>query len=177
MNDPVQSTFPILQDLYRYGVIPCFTPGTCIATDKGERLVQNLREGDRVITRDNGIQEIRWVGCKDVNHKGLAGAPELKPVIIRAGALGNDLPERDMIVSPNHRMLIANDRAELYFEEREVLVSAKHLVCSDGIERLNTQSASYIHFMFDQHEVVLSDGTWSESFQPGDYTMRGIDRA
>jgi len=73
-------------------------------------------------------------------------------------------------------MLIANDRAELYFEEREVLVSAKHLVGSDGIARLNTQSASYIHFMFDQHEVVLSDGTWSESFQPGDYTMRGIDR-
>ncbi|WP_391482031.1 Hint domain-containing protein [Nereida sp. NH-UV-3] len=158
-------------------VIPCFTPGTRIATDKGERLVQDLREGDRVITRDNGIQEIRWVGRKDVNHKGLAGAPELKPVIIRAGALGNDLPERDMIVSPNHRMLIANDRAELYFEEREVLVSAKHLVGSDGIERLNTQTASYIHFMFDQHEVVLSDGTWSESFQPGDYTMRGIDRA
>ncbi|SHI40192.1 intein N-terminal splicing region [Palleronia salina] len=155
-------------------IIPCFTPGTLIATPKGERRVEDLREGDRVITRDNGIQEIRWIGEKRLDRGELMRQPELKPVLIQAGSLGNGLPERDMLVSPNHRMLVANDKTALYFEEREVLVAAKHLIDTDGVDQVEALGVSYIHFMFQQHEVVLSDGTWSESFQPGDYSMKGI---
>ncbi|WP_372605380.1 Hint domain-containing protein, partial [Actibacterium sp.] len=158
-------------------VIPCFTPGARIATPKGERLVQDLKPGDKVITRDNGIQEIRWIGEKALTGRDLAKAQHLKPVLIKAGALGQGLPERDMIVSPNHRMLVANDRTALYFEEREVLVAAKHLVNTRGIHALNPMNTTYIHFMFDQHEVVLSDGSWTESFQPGDYTLKGMGNA
>ena len=91
-------------------VIPCFTPGTTIATPKGERLVEELREVDRIITRDNGIQEIRWVGRKEMSGKSLVANPHLKPILVRAGSLGNGLPERDMLVSPNHRMLVASDK-------------------------------------------------------------------
>ncbi len=158
-------------------VIPCFTPGTTIATPKGERLVEELREGDRIITRDNGIQEIRWVGRKDVSGKMLVGSPHLRPVLIKAGALGNGLPERDMLVSPNHRVLVSNDRTQLYFDESEVLAAAKHLVGSAGIMELDVMGTSYIHFMFDRHEVVLSNGAWTESFQPGDYSLKGIGNA
>ncbi|KKK68510.1 hypothetical protein LCGC14_2943340, partial [marine sediment metagenome] len=156
-------------------IIPCFTPGTLIATPRGERLVEELREGDRIITRDNGIQEIRWVGEKRLSFTELTRQPHLQPVLIRKGALGHGLPERDMLVSPNHRMLVANDKTSLYFEEREVLVAAKHMVNGDGIQSVEALGVSYIHFMFDQHEVVLSDGAWTESFQPGDYTLNGID--
>jgi len=155
-------------------IIPCFTPGTTIATPKGERLVEELREGDRIITRDNGIQEIRWVGRKDISGRELVNTPYLKPVLIKAGALGNGLPERDMLVSPNHRLLVANDRTQLYFDESEVLAAAKHLVGSAGIVELDVMQTSYIHFMFDRHEVVLSNGAWTESFQPGDYSLKGI---
>ena len=158
-------------------VVPCFTPGTMIATPKGERPVEDLRAGDKIITRDNGIQEIRWIGAKDLDWKALAANPHLKPVLVQKGALGNGLPERDMIVSPNHRLLVANDRTALYFEESEVLAAAKHLVNHRGIHEVDVMSTSYIHFMFDQHEVVLSDGAWSESFQPGDYTLQGIGNA
>ncbi len=158
-------------------VIPCFTPGTLIATPKGERLVEELREGDKIITRDNGIQEIRWKGAKELSHKDLAKAPHLKPILIKAGSLGNNLPERDMLVSPNHRMLVANDKTSLYFEEREVLAAAKHLVNNQGIREVDTLGTTYIHFMFDNHEVVLSNGAWTESFQPGDYTLKGIGNA
>ncbi|WP_281070764.1 Hint domain-containing protein [Oceaniglobus trochenteri] len=158
-------------------VPPCFTPGTLIATPKGERLVEDLREGDRVITRDNGIQQIRWVGHTTLDGRALAENPRLQPVLIRAGALGNGLPERDMLVSPNHRVLVANDKTALYFEEREVLVAAKHLVDGKGIVEVEASSTTYIHFMFDQHEVVLSDGAWTESFQPGDQSLKGIDSA
>ncbi|NHX27420.1 type I secretion protein, partial [Escherichia coli] len=65
-------------------------------------------------------------------------------------------------------------RTALYFEEHEVLVAAKHLINNKGIQTVTPISATYIHFMFDQHEVVLADGAWTESFQPGDYTLKGM---
>jgi len=158
-------------------VIPCFTPGTLVATPRGERLVEELREGDKILTRDNGIQEIRWVGRRDMTRAELLDAPHLKPVLIKAGCLGNGLPERDMLVSPNHRMLVANERTALYFEEHEVLVAAKHLVDNRGVKTVETLGTSYIHFMFDRHEVVLANGSWTESFQPGDQTLGGMGNA
>jgi len=155
-------------------IIPCFTPGTRIATPRGELCVEDLEVGDRIITRDNGIQEIRWMGSRDLNGQEFGNLNHLRPVLIKKGALGNGLPERDMKVSPNHRMLVANEKAAFYFEEREVLVAAKHLVGLQGVELADVDQVTYIHFMFDQHEVVLSDGAWSESFQPGDWSLNGI---
>ena len=152
-------------------IIPCFTPGTVIATPKGERAVEDLQVGDRVITRDNGLQEIRWIGRRDLAGAELLQAPHLKPVLIRAGALGRGLPERDLLVSPNHRVLMNNEKTALYFEDREVLASAKHLTDLEGVDAVDTSAISYIHFMFDQHEVVLSNGCWTESFQPGEQTL------
>ncbi len=155
-------------------IIPCFTPGTLIATPRGERLVEELRVGDRVITRDNGIQTIRWLGARTLSWQELAASPHLQPVLIRQGSLGNGLPERDMLVSPNHRMLVANSRTALYFDEHEVLVAAKHLVDHQGVRKIDSCGTTYIHFMFDRHEVVLANGAWTESFQPGDQTLKGM---
>ncbi|MBB3994588.1 Ca2+-binding RTX toxin-like protein [Sulfitobacter undariae] len=158
-------------------VIPCFTPGTLIATPKGERKVEELEVGDRVITRDNGMQVIRWIGKREMSGEELAAQEHLRPVLIREGALGNGLPERDMMVSPQHRVLVANDKTALYFEEREVLVAAKHLTDMEGIDVVDVSQTTYIHIMFDQHEVILSDGTWTESFQPGDMSLAGVGDA
>ncbi|MBW6506390.1 MAG: Hint domain-containing protein [Rhodobacteraceae bacterium] len=158
-------------------VIPCFTPGTLVATPRGELPVEDLRAGDRVITRDNGIQEIRWVGKRALSRADLTAAPHLRPVLVRAGSLGNGLPERDMLVSPNHRMLVTNDRTALYFEEHEVLVAAKHLIDNKGILSVEVLGTTYLHFMFDRHEVVLANGAWTESFQPGDQTLGGMGNA
>ena len=157
-------------------VVPCFTPGSRIATPRGEVPVESLKPGDKIITRDNGIQEIRWVGARTLDHAELRRAPNLRPVLIRAGSLGDGLPERDMLVSPQHRMLVANDRTQLYFEESEVLVAAKHLIDHKGISYMDTLRTTYIHFMFDRHEVVLADGAWTESFQPGDQTLGGMGK-
>lgn len=158
-------------------IVPCFTPGTLIATPQGERLVEDLEVGDRVITRDNGIQEIKWVGRKDLTGFDLARKPHFKPILIQQGALGNNLPEHDMLVSPNHRVLVANDKTALYFEEREVLVAAKHLTGLDGVDEVEANGVAYIHVMFEGHEVILSNGAWTESFQPGDYSLKGIGNA
>ncbi|PWE34189.1 type I secretion protein [Maritimibacter sp. 55A14] len=158
-------------------IVICFTPGTSIATPRGELLVEDLRAGDKVITRDNGIQEIRWIGGKKVTYQDLISAPHLKPILIRAGALAPGLPQRDMMVSPNHRMLVANDRTSLYFEEHEVLVAAKHLVNNNGIHQVESIGTTYFHMLFDNHEVILANGAWTESFQPGDHSLRGIGNA
>ncbi|WP_371153421.1 Hint domain-containing protein [Jannaschia sp. 2305UL9-9] len=155
-------------------VIPCFTPGTLIATPNGEVPVESLTAGDRVITRDNGIQVLRWTGARKMAAAEMVVNEAYRPVMIRKGALGHGLPERDMMVSPQHRVLISNDETMLYFDEREVLVAAKHLVGRPGIERMDACETTYVHVMFDNHEVILSDGAWTESFQPGDQTLNGL---
>lgn len=158
-------------------IVPCFTPGTAIATPRGERAIEELAVGDRVVTRDNGIQEIRWIGRKTLDHGQLAAAEHLRPILVTRGSLGQGLPERDMLVSPNHRFLAANERTMLYFEEHEVLVAAKHLVDSRTIRPVNVLGVTYVHFMCDRHEVVLANGAWTESFQPGDHSLNGLGNA
>ena len=154
--------------------IICFTPGTRIATQKGEVPVEELQAGVKVFTRNNGAQTLRWVGRRDLSPRTLHDRREFQPILIRKGALGKGLPERDLLVSAQHRMLVASDLAALMFDEREVLVAAKHLVGLDGVDAMRIASVSYLHLMFDHHEVVLADGAWSESFQPGDMSLRGI---
>ena len=155
-------------------IIPCFTPGTLIDTDRGSVAVETLQAGDMVITRDGAAKPIRWIGTKQISSHGLRADPALQPVQIRAGALGGGLPLRDMRVSPQHRMLITGVRAELLFGEDEVLVSALHLVGSPGIDRLTCLTVTYVHLLFDQHEIIRADGSWTESLQPGERALAGI---
>jgi hypothetical protein len=82
-----------------------------------------------------------------------------------------------MMVSPQHRMLVTGARAELLFGEYEVLVAATHMVGSEGISRAQPAAVSYIHMLFDEHQVVRADGAWSESFQPGAQTLGGLEEA
>jgi hypothetical protein len=153
-------------------VLPAFTSGTVIATPRGEITVEDLRVGDHVLTRDNGLQEIRAIARKDVSLGEMSAQPQLCPVKIEKGALGNGLPERDMVVSPDHRMLIVNEDALLYFEEREVLVAAKDLVGRPGISWDVPQEAVFVAIAFEAHEVILSNGAWAESLEPTHPALR-----
>ncbi|MFT5868138.1 MAG: Ca2+-binding RTX toxin-like protein [Paracoccaceae bacterium] len=152
----------------------CFTLGTLIATPNGQKTIESLKEGDKIITRDNGIQEIRWVGSRTLNGPELRKTPHLRPILIKAGSLGENQPERDVMVSPQHRMLVSNVQTSLYFDEHEVLVAAKYLVNHAGVQWIDTLRATYIHFLFDKHEIVLANGAWTESFQPADYSLDGL---
>lgn len=157
--------------------IPCFTPGTMIKTKTGEVAVEELKVGDKVLTRDNGYQTIRWTGTRAVSAGELQAVPDLQPIRITAGALGDNLPERDMNVSPQHRMLVGNAATELWFGEDEVLVAAKHLTCLEGVDVDTQADVTYVHVMFDAHEIICADGSWSESFQPGDLSLGSLDAA
>ncbi|MGP6086718.1 Hint domain-containing protein [Antarctobacter jejuensis] len=157
---------------------PCFTPGTLIKTAKGEVDAAQIQRGDRVLTRDNGYKRVLWSGSKTLTGAELKAEPALRPIRIAAGALGRGMPERDMVVSPQHRVVIGGAAVELLFGEDEVLVATSHLVGRPGVTRIcPPEGVTYVHFMFNAHELVMSDGAWTESFQPGDLSLSGLDSA
>ena len=155
-------------------VLPCFTPGTMILTERGEVAVEDLLPCDLVNTLDNGLQPVRWIGKRDLNLVDLVVQPSLQPIRIAAGALSHGLPDRDMMVSPQHRMLMAGSRAEMLFGEAEVLVAAIHLTALPGVEQLQTSQITYVHLLFDRHEIIRANGAWTESFQPADRTLANM---
>lgn len=140
---------------------PCFTTGTLIETPEGEVRIEDLEIGDFVITKDHGPQPIRWVGRRVV-----AGQGDFAPILFKAGAIGNT---RDLRVSPQHRMLLQDWRAELFFGEDEVLCAANKLLNDCTILKAPCERIEYIHLMFDQHEVIYAEGAPTESFLAGEY--------
>lgn len=157
--------------------VPCFTVGTLIETDEGRVPVEELMPGDRVLTRDHGFRTLQWVGTRHVGRAELMARPEFGPVRIARGALGGGLPDRDMMVSPQHRMLLWGARAELLFGRSEVLVVARHLVGLPGIVHLPDTPVTYVHVLCEKHELLRADGCWSESFQPGDLSLGALGAA
>jgi len=148
------------------GVI-CFTPGTQIETPDGPRLVEELQEGDCVLTRDNGPQGILWKGARRMSGARMFVMPRLRPVRIRSGALGQERPEGDLLVSPDHQILVDGPAAYDLFNEREVLVAAKHLVNETTITIENgRRHVTYIHLLLPAHEILTANGVASESFHP-----------
>mgnify|MGYP003542432897 FL=1 len=157
--------------------MPCFTSGIMVMTPDGEIGVGDLVSGSRVVTRDNGIQSVEWVGRISVDFAGLSASPHLKPVLIQQGSLGPGLPERDMLVSPNHRVLVGSDRPVQFYDGAEMLVAAKNLVDGRTIRQVDMLGVTYIHFLFARHEVVLANGAWTESFHPGDRSLGAVGNA
>lgn len=148
------------------GGVPCFTHGGQIATPRGLVNVEDLRQGDPVLTRDNGIQPIAWVGHRPLKASELRANPNHGPVHIAKGALGNGLPVSDLEVSPTHRVLVQSPALRAYCGANEAFVIAADLVGAPGIERRSGGRVDYVHLLFERHEVILSNGAWTESFQP-----------
>ena len=159
-------------------VITCFARGTMIETDQGPRPVEALAPGDRVKCSDGACRAIRWVSRRHIGAAELANHPEYRPIRIRRGALGEDLPSADLLVSPQHRILLRDWRAELLFGAAEVLVPALHLVNDrDILPDHEADEVTYHHFMFDRHQTVFSNGIESESFYPGPQAIEGVEAA
>jgi len=146
----------------------CFCKGTLLRVPGGAVAIEALSPGDRVETMDHGAQTVRWIGRKTVG-----GSGDFAPVQFDAGAIGNNRP---LTVSPQHRVMLAGARAELLFAEPEVLVPALHLVGLSGARRVPMATVTYLHLLFDRHEIVFSEGAPTESFHPGSQLMDG-DRA
>lgn len=158
-----------------YSQFVCFARGGLILTADGERRVEELRVGDLVQTRDNGMQPIRWIGSRAVAARG-----NMAPITIKAGAFGAEggraVPHSDLTVSPQHRFLLSGWRCELIAGEVQTLVAAKHLCSNDMIYAAPRLMVEYFHLMFDEHEIIYANGTETESFHPGAMGKSAIGR-
>lgn len=147
--------------------IPCFVSGTMIETVDGPRAVETLDEGDMVMTRDDGLQPLRWTGRRTVPATG-----KMAPIRLAANVLGQ---HNALMVSPLHRILVKDAVAELLFGEDEVLIAAKDLVNDTTIRPVEGGEVEYVHLMFDRHQVIYSEGLPTESFLPGPQTCKSFE--
>jgi len=148
------------------GVV-CFTPGTMILTETGAHPIERLRPGDRIVTRDNGVQPLEWVASRRLGRADLAAQPRFRPVLIQPQLIGAFAP---LLVSPQHGVLIRND-------DKEALVRAIHLARLKGGQARVAQGirqVTYIHLMFSAHQIVFANGAPSESFYPGPMALDAL---
>lgn len=142
----------------KFAQIACvsFVKGTRITLATGQMIpIEDLKAGDCVITRDAGVQEIRWVG-----HSTLRASGDFAPVVIKAKALHN---ENDLIVSPEHRLFIYQRSDRLGTGRAETLVRASQLVDGDSVTRLESGFVDYYQLLFDDHHIIYAEGIAAES--------------
>jgi len=162
------------------GGVICFTPGTRIDTEHGPCPVEDLRMGDRVQTKDNGLQEILWTGSRRMTGARLFAMPRLRPVRIRAGALGSNTlgvrrPDEEFLVSPEHRMLVQGSVAQALFNTSEVLVPARSLIQSGhALVDLHVREVTYVHLLLARHQIVFANGVETESFHPANAALHSL---
>jgi len=135
----------------------CYAAGTLIRTDRGDVAIENLAAGDTVVTLRNGepvSMPIKWMGVRKLD---LAAHPHphlAAPVRIRAGAFGDDLPRRDLLVSPAHAILVDGK-----------LVPANLLINNMTISQdTGIKAIAYYHIELEQHAIVLAEGLPAESY-------------
>ena len=158
------------------GGVICFTPGTRILTPDGLCLVQNLREGDMVQTKDNGAQEIVWKGARRMTGARMFAMPHLRPIRIRMGALGVERPDEELLVSPSHRMLIQGDEAMALFNTPEILVAAKDLINGKTVTvDVTVPEVTYVHLLLSDHQILWANGVETESFHPASAALTTLD--
>lgn len=158
--------------------VVCFTKGTEIATPTGARLIETLNIGDLVITHDNGLKPIKWIGKKKITGARQYAFAHLRPVKIKKDALGPNTPQKDIWLSPQHRVHHKSHQSAMQYGRNEVLIPAKGMINDTTIMTDNSlKTITYIHILFERHELVFADGLACESFHPGTLGIDAIDDA
>ena len=160
------------------GGVICFAAGTMIATPRGACPIEMLRPGDLIETVDSGPKPVIWTGQRRMSGARLYVMPHLRPVRIRNAALGGGRPDLDLLVSPQHRLLMRGASATALFGSPEVLVRACDLVGDSGVTiDHDVRDVTYVHIMLESHHLVLANGLESESFHPLSAALDTLDPA
>ena len=154
---------------------PCLVAGTRVLTPTGARLVETLAVGDQVLSADGRALTLRGVLSTTVDARRQRALPQLRPIRIVAGALGQGLPERDLLVSRQHRMVLRSNIAQRMFGRVKVLVAAAKLLDLPGVfVEEDASDVTYLHLLFDDHEIILAEGAETESLLIGPGLVESI---
>lgn len=160
---------------FEIGLLLCFGADTLIETETGPHRCGDLQPGVRVLGADGSWKILRRVFQRQVTFQDMTDDPKLRPVRIAAGSLGQGLPHRDLLVSRQHRMLVASKIADRMFGGTEVLVPAIRLTVLPGIELVQPEDGiAFVHLLFDSHEVIIAEGAPSESLFTGPEALKAI---
>ncbi len=142
----------------KFAEVACvaFSRGTHITMASGAQTpIEQLRVGDMILTRDEGPQQVRWIGQSTVRAVG-----EFAPIRIKAGTLHN---ENDLLVSPDHRLFIYQRSDALGAGRAELLVRARYLVNGDSVQRQDGGFVDYFQLLFDSHQIIYAEGIAAET--------------
>ncbi|MBB5722142.1 hypothetical protein FHS72_001766 [Loktanella ponticola] len=142
----------------RFAEVACvsFTRGTRITMASGRQTpIEDLKAGDKVLTRDDGPQEIQWI-----NQTTLRAMGSYAPVVIKKGVLHN---ANDLIVSPDHRLFVYQRQDRLGAGRSEVLVKVRHLINGDTVYQLGDGFVDYFQLLFENHQIIYAEGIAAES--------------
>lgn len=158
-----------------FGIL-CFAQGTLIRSEYGDLPIESLSVGDRIVTIDHEYKPIRWIGSRHIDAFSLQKYPKIRPILIEKDALSTGSPAQDLIVSPQHRILIRSKIAYRIFGSDEVLIPANKLLEIDGISELDdfSNGITYYHILFDCHEIIFSNGALSESLFTGPEALAAL---
>ena len=133
---------------------PCFCTGTMILTDRGDVAVETLTIGDNVITTAGETRPVRWIGKRRVSAR-FADPLRAYPIRVRTGALADGVPSRDLLVSPDHALLVDG-----------ILAQAGALVNGVSIVRETEvpETFTYYHVEVAEHSLILAENTPAETF-------------
>ena len=173
-------TYVAYSDLYdgfpsQFTGAVCYGAGTKLRTIQGEIAIEDLRVGDLLWTSDAGYQPIVWIGKRTLSVAELAHKPHLRAIRMSAHALGHNQPERDLVLSPQHRLCLSSNIVERITGEHQALISAKDLLELDGVDVVATNAQiTYHHVMTPEHQLVMAHGCLGETLFTGPQALRMI---
>lgn len=154
--------------------ITCFVRGTRILTPYGPVAVEDLREGDLVTTASNGERPLWRIDRTRVTAARLEGHAKLRPIHIAPGSLGPGLPERALLLSRQHRILVTSPVVDRLMGVPAALVAALHLTGLPGVEAAGPDGpVEYLHLVLPTHDIVLAEGVPAETML-GDVQGRAV---
>ncbi len=136
---------------------PCFAAGTRILTPTGQVVVEDLKVGDVVLTTRKGFESIApiiWIGQRTIDLARHVMPEKVRPIVILAGAFGPGLPERDLVLSPDHALFIDG-----HLIEAKTLVNGVTVIVDKDIRHI-----TYHHIELRRHDVVLAEGLPAETY-------------
>jgi Hint domain/Domain of unknown function (DUF4214) len=136
----------------------CYCAGTLIAAGRGQVPVEDLAIGDMVTTASGALRPIKWIGRRSYGGRFVMGRKGILPVCIKAGALDDNVPKRDLWISPNHAMYFKDERGGVLIEAKD-LVNGVSIVQAERVEQVE-----YFHIELETHDVIIAEGALAESF-------------